>query len=108
MLLSCLFTTRPQCRNVQIKLRELVDGLVQRHATPHALVYKHDGHKIPGLYHGLLQSEHSKLEGELCGFSTWTAQCINGHCSAGTYLSIEGSDKGQCTMVHKKIGPFQG
>lgn len=40
-----------------------------RSKTPKAaaLVSKQNGQKIPGVYHGLLQHEHSNIEGELSG-----------------------------------------
>ena len=83
-----------------------LDGLVISVAGPQCIAKKKDGVKIPCCYQMMLHHQHSNVEGELSFLSNWFVECISNSLSAGTYVSIEGSGKGQCEFVHKRMGPF--
>ena len=92
----------------KMRLMEWMDSIVMAIATENALVKDTSGRRINGCYQMLKQDEHSKIERKLGHYRTWQRQCENNGISAGYFISIEGSGKGQCTLLDKDLGPFTG
>ena len=90
--------------------RKFMDELVEKYGGPASFVFKLTGERIEGVFHRLQQQQHSTIEGAITSLSLLqsaiTQKGVATH-SAGTYLSIAGAGKGNCEIVHKKLGPFQ-
>ena len=50
-----------------------------------------------------MHEQHSQIEGELLENTQWCRECLNDGITAGSYYSVEGSGRGQCSFVHKRI-----
>ena len=86
-----------------------LNSIVTKHAGPGAAVLALDGRPVPGLYHNIIQDQHSKIEGDISKAVELTADIVaHGVAthSGDRYFSIEGSGTGSCSIIHKKWGPF--
>ena len=71
------------------------------------LVKDLNGHRIYGLFDHMKKGEHDDFEAQMSNFALWTTQCHNAHISAGKYLAVAPSGRGETKFTHIKLGPFQ-
>ena len=84
-----------------------LNNLVTTYGGPDVMVTTVNGNKYPCWYHKLRSDQHGHIEGQLAKLDDWSMECRQNNLSAGVYFSVEVAGQGQCTIIHKPLGPFK-